>query len=107
MLAEFSIVPVGAGSSVSKQVAEVIIIVEQSGLSYRLNPMGTIIEGSWDEVMTTIRKCHEAVMSTGERCVTTIKIDDRKGRTGMMEQKLESVAKRLGHSPLRPDIIKA
>ncbi|RPI35699.1 MAG: thiamine-binding protein, partial [Nitrospiraceae bacterium] len=34
MLAEFSIVPVGVGSSVGAQLAEVLRIVDESGLPY-------------------------------------------------------------------------
>jgi uncharacterized protein (TIGR00106 family) len=99
MLVEFSIVPLGQGASVSKQVAEVIAIVEKSGLPYRLNPMGTVLEGTWDDVMPLIKTCHDAVIAEGERVVTTIKIDDRKGRTNMLEQKIASVEKHLGHKP--------
>jgi uncharacterized protein (TIGR00106 family) len=99
MLVEFSIVPMGEGASVSRQVAQVIAIVEQSGLPYRLNPMGTVVEGAWDEVMSLIRSCHETIMAEGERVITTLKIDDRKGHSGMLEQKIASVEKRLGHKP--------
>jgi uncharacterized protein (TIGR00106 family) len=99
MLAEFSIVPVGLGSSLSKQISEVISLVEKSGLPYRLNPMGTVVEGAWDEIMSLIRQCHDSVIANGERIVTNIRIDDRKGRTGMLDQKILSVEKHLGHKP--------
>jgi uncharacterized protein (TIGR00106 family) len=45
MIAEFDMVPVGVGTSVSAYVAEVIDRVDKSGLNYRLTPMGTILEG--------------------------------------------------------------
>jgi uncharacterized protein (TIGR00106 family) len=96
MLAVFSIVPVGAGSSVGDQLAGVLKIVDSSGLPYKVNPMGTVVEGEWDEVMTLVGKCHEAVMKTGERAITTITVDDRKGRPNRIEEKVKSIERRLG-----------
>ena len=96
MLVAFSIVPVGAGSSVGDQLAGVLKIVDASGLPYKVNPMGTVIEGEWDEVMSLVRKCHEAVMKTGERAITTIAVDDRKGKPNRIEEKVKSVERRIG-----------
>ena len=42
VLAEFSIVPLGKGVSVSAYVARVLQIVAESGVSYKANPMGTV-----------------------------------------------------------------
>jgi uncharacterized protein (TIGR00106 family) len=96
MLVEFSIVPIGAGSSISAQIAKVLEIVDTSGLPYKINPMGTVVEGKWDEVMNLIKRCHNTVMKTEERVLTLISIDDRKGRTKRIDKKVESVEKRLG-----------
>ena len=101
MLVEFSIVPLGAGESVSGQVARVIDLVDRSGLPYRVNPMGTVVEGDWDEVMALIRKCHEVVRSQGLRTLTTLRIDDRPGRGGRLEGKIASVERHLGRSVKR------
>jgi uncharacterized protein (TIGR00106 family) len=98
MLVEFSIIPVGAGSSIGDQLAGVLKIVDASGLPYKVNPMGTVIEGEWDEVMKLIKKCHDAVMKTGERAVTSISIDDRKGKPNRIEEKVKSIEKRIGKS---------
>ncbi len=96
MLAEFSIVPVGSGPSIGDSIAEVLSIVNDSGLPYKVNPMGTVVEGEWDEVMALIRQCHMAVMQHEERAVTTVSLDDRKGKPNRIDQKVESVEKRLG-----------
>jgi len=98
MLAEFSIIPIGAGSSIGDRLAEVLRIVDASGLPYKINPMGTVVEGEWDEVIRLIKKCHNAVMKTGERAVTTISIDDRKGKPNRIEQKVKSIERRIGKS---------
>ncbi len=96
VLAEFSVVPMGAGASVSPQVARVLRIVAESGIPYKANPMGTVLEGEWDQVMRVIGKCHAEIMRDAERVITSIKIDDRKGQDARMEKKLASVEQRLG-----------
>lgn len=98
MLVEFSIVPIGVGSSIGDQLAEVLKIVDESGLPYKVNPMGTVIEGEWDEVMKLIKKCHKTVMKKGERALTTITIDDRKGKPNRIDEKVKSIEKRIGKS---------
>jgi uncharacterized protein (TIGR00106 family) len=96
MLAEFSIIPIGVGSSLGDRLVEVLKIVDVSGLAYKVNPMGTVVEGEWNEIMELIKKCHETVMKTGERAVTKITIDDRKGKPGRIEEKVKSIEKKIG-----------
>lgn len=98
MLTEFSIIPIGIGSSIGDQIAEVLKIVDASGLPYRINPMGTVVEGEWDDIMKLIKKCHETVLKTGERVITTISIDDRKGKPNRIEEKIKSIERRIGKS---------
>ena len=98
MLIEFSIVPIGTSSSLSAKVAEVLNIVDSSGLPYKLTPMGTIVEGEWNDLMRLVKQCHRKMMEHEERVLTRIIIDDRKGKTGRMDRKIRSVEKRLGRS---------
>ncbi|MEW6570004.1 MAG: MTH1187 family thiamine-binding protein [Nitrospirota bacterium] len=98
MLIEFSIIPIGVGSSIGDQLAEVLKMVDESGLPYKVNPMGTVVEGGWDEVIKLIKKCHMAVMKSGERVYTTISIDDRKDKPNRIEEKVKSIEKRIGRS---------
>ena len=95
-IAEFSITPIGEGVSVGEYVARSVDIVDRSGLPYRLNPMGTVIEGSLDEVLALIARCHKAVMEDCERVSTIVKIDDRKGASRQLEAKVAGVERRLG-----------
>jgi len=96
MIAQFSIIPLGVGVSVSEYVAKVIKIVDESGLPYKLHAMGTIVEGQWQQVMDIIKKCRDVLMEDVERVVIDIKIDDRKGATGRIEGKIKSVEQKLG-----------
>ena len=95
MLAEFSVVPLGKGESVSEYVAECVKIVRESGVRHLLTPMATVLEGDLDEVMDIIILCHKRVMEMSDRVITSIKIDDRRGRKDAITQKLRSVEKRL------------
>lgn len=96
MLAEFSIIPIGTGVSISDYVTRAVKIVDGSGLDYKIGPMGTVVEGELDEVLELIKNCHKAVMETADRVSTTIIIDDRKGYTGRITKKVESVEKKAG-----------
>ncbi len=96
MLAEFTIFPIGEGVSLSKYVARSLKLIDESGLAYRINPMGTVVEGEWDEVMALIKKCHMAIREDTERVSCTIKIDDRKGVSGALQKKIKSVEEKVG-----------
>jgi uncharacterized protein (TIGR00106 family) len=96
MMVEFSIIPLGKGASVSDAVARALKIVLDSGVRYKANPMGTVIEGEWDELMGLVRKCHIEAMQDSERVVTNIKIDDYKGKGYRLDTKVESVEQKLG-----------
>jgi uncharacterized protein (TIGR00106 family) len=96
MLIEFSIVPVGSGSSIGDRLAEVMKIVDSSGLPYKVNPMGTVVEGKWEDLFRLVKKCHSTALRNEERVITTISIDDRKDKPNRIEEKVKSVEKRLG-----------
>jgi len=98
MLAEFSVTPIGKGTSVGEWVARCLDLVDRSGLPYRLGPMGTTVEGDLDEVLGLIKRCHEAVLADCDRVSTLIKVDDRKGAKGRIESKVADVERRLGRA---------
>lgn len=95
-VAEFSITPIGKGVSVGTYVARCLEIVDRSGMPYRLNAMGTIVEGEFDDILKLVARCHKAVAEDCERVSTSLKIDDRKGATAQLEGKVEAVERRLG-----------
>jgi uncharacterized protein (TIGR00106 family) len=96
MLAEFSVVPIGKDESVSQYVAECMRIVEASGIAYKINPMGTVLEGDYDVVMTVVRKCHMRIMELCPRVMTTVRVDDRRGVQNALEKKIASVEEKVG-----------
>ena len=98
MIAEFSVFPVGRGPHLSEFVASMIELIEQSGLTYKLTSMGTIVEGEADEVFDLVKACHEKIAAASPRVVTSLRIDDFVGRKGRLAGKIESVEKKLGRS---------
>lgn len=95
-IAEFSITPIGKGVSVGTYVARCLDIIDRSGVPYRLNAMGTVLEGEFDDILKLIARCHKAVAEDCERVSTIVKIDDRKGTAGQLEAKVKGVERRLG-----------
>jgi len=95
VLLEFSMSPLGKGESVGKYVSRSLDIIDKSGVAYRLNPMGTVLEGEWDEVFGVVKKCYERMRKDCRRISCTIKVDYRKGQSGRLVSKVTSVEKRL------------
>lgn len=103
MLAELEIVPIGTKTpSLSALLADVATLIDQSGLDYRVGPMGTVVEGEWDRVLTLAKQCHQAVLRSADRVMTTIRIDDRKDQPapGRIIRKVQSLEARVG-KPLK------
>ena len=103
MLAELEIVPIGTETaSLSSQLVEVAKLIDQSGLDYRVGAMGTVVEGEWDRIMALVKQCHQAVLRSSNRVMTTVRIDDRKDRPGLgrIVQKVQSLETKVG-KPLK------
>ncbi len=96
-IVEISIVPVGTGdTSLSRYVAIVYEVVRKSGLKYELTGMGTIVSGNLDEIWGVLRQMHEACFAPGvSRVLTSIRIDDRRDRSGSPDEKVRSVLEKL------------
>ena len=94
-MAEFSIFPLDKGDSLSEYVARAVKIVKDSGLTYRFGPMGTSIEGEWDEVMRVIDNCFEELKQDCGRIHLTVRIDYREKGGARMERKVKSVETHL------------
>jgi len=96
MLLEFSMAPLSKGESVSEYVARSLDVIDRSGVPYQLNAMGTVLEGEWDQVIGVVGQCLERMSRDCDRITCTIKFDWRKGATGRLQSKIDSVEKRLG-----------
>ena len=95
LLIELSMSPMDKGPSVSKWVARSLEIIDRSGLPYRLGPMGTCIEGEWDEVLAVVKKCWKRMSRDSVRITFSVKGDWRRGASGRLESKVATVEHHL------------
>ena len=100
MLLELSVIPLGRGRSISADLADLMKIIDASGLDYRLTAAGTILEGTWDQVMDVAKKCHSEMLGKTERVITLMKVDDYAQRTGRLPAAVASVEQKTG-KPLK------
>jgi uncharacterized protein (TIGR00106 family) len=91
VLVELSLFPIGAGETVHTAVAEAVALIRESGLPHILGPMGTTIEGEWDEVMAVVSHCYKALAANHNRIYMTMKVDARRGHDGRLSSKVKAV----------------
>ena len=96
VLLEFSMTPLDKGESVSKYVSRSLDIIDKSGVPYKLNPMGTVLEGDWNEVMEVVKQCYEVMNQDCSRISCAIKIDARKNGEKRLETKTKKIQSLLG-----------
>jgi len=97
-LMEFTMIPLDKGPSFSPYVARVLSIVDESGLPYRLNPMGTVVEGEWEDLLALLTRCFRALEKDSERISLSVKFDHRTGVTGALDKKVKSVEDQAGRT---------
>lgn len=96
VIVDLCVVPMGVGVSVSKYIAACQKVIEEAGVEHQMHAYGTNLEGEWDVVFTTIKRCHEVVHEMGApRISTTIKCGTRVDREQTMQDKVKSVHRRL------------
>ncbi len=96
VIADFTLVPIGVGTSLSKYVAACHQVLEELEIEHNLHAYGTNIQGEWEEVFAAIRRCHEVVHEMGApRVGTNIRVGSRTDRDQTMADKMDSVSRRL------------
>lgn len=98
VIVEFAMFPTDKGDSVSSYVSKVIDHIDKSGTTYKLTPMGTLLEGTWDEVFSLITECFRILEPHSSRIYSVMKVDYRKGDKPRMAQKIESIQNKLGRN---------
>ena len=96
MLAELIVVPLGTGTSLRDELAEVLKIIDASGLAYQLTPSGTCMEGEWDDIMRVVRQCHDHARGVSSHVLTTITIEDERGAQDKLTSNVASLEEKLG-----------
>jgi len=94
---EIVVIPLGTGTpSVSSYVADCVKVLKEMGLKFQVTAMGTIVEGSLDELLEAVRKMHKVPFERGApRVVTSVRIDERSDKELHIEEKVKSVEEKL------------
>lgn len=98
MVLELTIIPRGPGSSISGDIADLVKIIEGSGLDYQMTAFGTLIEGTWDQLMDVAKECHFETRKNNERVLTMMRLDDNGKRTGEIGGAVSRVEQKLGRA---------
>ncbi len=97
VLTDFAMFPTDKGESVSSSVSKIIQMIRDSGVSFRLTPMGTVMEtDTLEESLDIIRRSHDILAQDANRIYSTVKFDIRKGRKCGMAGKIRSVEEKIG-----------
>ncbi len=97
-LLNFAIFPTDKGDKGSSEyVSKVLKMIDESGVSYQLNPMGTSIETeTLEEALDIVKRAYEVLEPYSNRVYSAITIDIRKGRTDGMKKKIASIEEKIG-----------
>ena len=97
-----TVLPLRGGRHISDEIAEVIKLIDASGLPYQLTPSGTCIEGEWETVMPLVQRRHNMVRSMLSHVVTVIKNDDEFGKDNQLIGNITAIEHRIGHAMIEP-----
>jgi uncharacterized protein (TIGR00106 family) len=99
VMLEFAMFPTDKGDSVSAYVSRIIKAIDESGATYKLTPMGTIVEvETIGEALAIVERSYALLEPDCGRVYSSLKLDIRKGRTGRLQQKIDSVEKKMGRA---------
>ncbi len=76
MLLELSVLPKGKGRHATDTPATLAKIINSSGLYHQAKNKGTVLEGSWDQLMAVAKKCHDEALKSNSRIVTVMRAVD-------------------------------
>ena len=96
VIAQFTVIPIGVGTSLSRYVAACERVLAASGLTYEMHANGTNLEGEWEAVMDAIKRCHDTLHEMGvPRLSTNLTLGTRIDRPQRMADKVPSVRAKL------------
>jgi uncharacterized protein (TIGR00106 family) len=99
VLVDLSIVPIGVGVSLSREVVACERVLQEAGLVTRLHAYGTNIEGEWDAVFAAVKRCHETLHAMGvPRISSTLRVGTRTDREQSLDDKVRSIETKLGRT---------
>lgn len=76
MTADLTILPVGSCAHLGTLLADVLKEIRRQGVVYQLTGTTTCLEGSWEQITTVARACHEIGRQHAPHIVTLLRIED-------------------------------
>ena len=96
VLLEFSMFPTDVGESKSEYVSKILGMIDESGISYKLTPMSTVVEtDTIEEALDIIKRSYEALEPYSNRIYSSLKFDIQKGKTNRLKTKIASIENKL------------
>lgn len=97
VLVEFAIFPTDKGDSVSQYVGKVINMIRESGVSYQLTAMGTLIETETvSQALDIVNKSYDLLATDCDRIYCTMNMDIQKDKPNRISSKIESIENKIG-----------
>jgi len=97
VMVNFAMFPTDKGTSVSKYVSQIIKMIKDSGVDYKLTSMATIIETeTMPEALKIIEKAYAILEPHSERVYCAATFDIKKAGSGRMTQKIKSIEDKIG-----------
>jgi uncharacterized protein (TIGR00106 family) len=98
VIMQFAMFPTDKGISVGNEVSRIIEMIRNSGVTYKLGSMSTTIEtNTFDEALEILRKSYQILENASERIYSTVSFDVRKGETGRIDKKVQSIESKIGN----------
>ena len=96
VLVNYAMFPTDKGTSVSSYVSKIIKMIDDSGVPYKLNPMGTTFETeNMSEALKLIEKSYE-ILKDHDRIYSVVNFDIQKNKSNRMESKIKSIEDKIG-----------
>ena len=95
IVADFSIIPMGTGTSAAGYVSAVHDLLKEAGVKFVPGPLSTSLEAeSFEQIFDAVEKANKRLAGMGvQRLITTVRIDFRLDKEISIESKLQAVKK--------------
>jgi uncharacterized protein (TIGR00106 family) len=95
IIADFSMVPMGSGTSAAKYIRAVYDLLKESNVKFLPGPMSTSVETKrFEELFDLIEKANQRLKEMGvQRIITSVNIDYRLDQEISIESKLRATSK--------------
>lgn len=96
VICELIVVTYDIGPSLSPFVSKVVKLIKQDEkLEHVLTPMGSVVEGDWDDVLALVDRIFKTFADDFERLGITLKVDYRRSKDNRIKGKIASIEEKI------------